>query len=122
MNRRVFGAGEPVVKVDDDSVARSFAGAGARRAAPAPSPIVPEALINAAIAQHEAQADPHPQYTTQAEATAIAEAAAAAVSSSPQVFVVAEGMLPALPLPGAAICIELLSGGNRRVFFTDGAA
>lgn len=84
MGRRVFGAGEPVVTVDDDSVARSFAGAGARRAAPAPSPIVPEALINAAIAQHEAQADPHPQYTTEAEAIAIAEAAAAAVSSPVQ--------------------------------------
>lgn len=81
-----------------------------------------DALIDQAIADHEADPDPHPQYTTEAEAIAIAEAAAAAVSSSPQVFVVAEGMLPALPLPGAAICIELLSGGNRRVFFTDGAA
>lgn len=121
MGRRVFGAGEPVEAVDDDSVARTFAGGARTPTAPA-APIVAQQLIDASIAQHIAQADPHPQYTTEAEATAIAEAAAAAVSGSQQVFVVAEGMLPALPLPGAAICIERLNNGNRRVFFTDGAA
>lgn len=39
-----------------------------------------------------------------------------------EVFVVAEGALPALPLAGPAICIELLGNGNRRMSFTDGAA
>lgn len=39
-----------------------------------------------------------------------------------EVYVVAEGALPALPLLGPAICIELLGNGNRRLSFTDGAA
>jgi hypothetical protein len=83
MGRRVFGAGEPVETVDDDSVARTFAGGARTPTAPA-APIVAQQLIDASIAQHVAQADPHLQYTTEAEATAIAEAAAAAVSSPVQ--------------------------------------
>lgn len=39
-----------------------------------------------------------------------------------EVYVVAEGALPALPLLGPAICIELLGNGNRRLSFTDGVA
>lgn len=48
--------------------------------------------------------------------------ASEAAAVSQQVFVVDEGALPALPLDGPAICIELRNNGNRRMYFTDGAA
>lgn len=41
------------------------------------------ALIDQAIANHDAQPDPHPQYTTDAEALAIAQAAIAAAGGGP---------------------------------------
>jgi hypothetical protein len=43
-----------------------------------------------------------------------------ATGGAPQFYVVAEGALPALPLPVPALCVELRSNGNRRLYFTDG--